>query len=123
MEVVYGRSNDLPFDRVFTKYWNCDVLFLPSDWESFSLVFVEALACNKYIVSSSRVGALRLLLGKYSVADLESFGIFVSDHGAQAYARCLDRAAERVARRTIPTTRSLFDEFGFSRMRLSAELL
>ena len=123
MEFVYGRATNLPFDRVYEKYWNCDVLFLPSDWESYSLVFIEALACNKYIVANTRVGAVRLLLGKYAVDELESFGLFVSDHIGKAYALCLDRAVARVERGALPTTRSLFDEFGFDTVRLPAQLL
>lgn len=123
MDITYGRSKDLPFDQVYTKYWNCDVLFLPSDWESFSLVFVEALACNKFIVTSNRVGALRLLTGKYSLDELALFGVFVSDHTPAAYARCLDQAAWRFGRGDVPTTRSLFEEFGFDGMQLPLGLL
>jgi Glycosyl transferases group 1 len=123
MAFVYGRDTNLPFDRVYEKYWDCDVLFLPSDWESYSLVFIEALACNKFVVTNTRVGAVRLLLGKYAVDELESFGLFVSDHSGVAYARCLDRAVARVEQRASPTTRSLFEEFGFDAVRLPAQLL
>lgn len=122
-EFVYGRNTNLPFEKVYVKYWGCDVLFLPSDWESYSLVFVEALACNKFIVSNARVGALRLLLGKYSVEDLESFGLFVSDHSAVAYARCLDRAVDQVFQGNLATTRSLFEEFSFDAVRLPTGLI
>ena len=123
MTLVYGRDNNLPFDRVYEKYWNCDVLFLPSDWESYSLVFIEALACNKFVVTNTRVGAVRLLLGKYSVDELESFGLFLANHGAAAYARCLDRAVEQVVQGNFATTRSLFEEFGFDAVRLPTRLL
>ncbi len=123
MEFVYGRDTNLPFDRVYEKYWSCDILFLPSDWESYSLVFIEALACNKFIVANTRVGAVRLLLGKYALDELESFGLFVSEHSAAAYAGCLDRAVEQVARGNLSTTRSLFEEFGFDAVRLPTRLL
>lgn len=123
LEFSYGRQSDLPFDQVYTKYWRCDVLFLPSDWESFSLVLIEALACNKVIVSSERVGAVRLLLAKYSLEELEAFGLYVSSHDALAYAQQLDRAAVRVTRNDAPTTRELFDEFGFELVTLPTALL
>ena len=123
MEFLYGRDTNLPYDRVYEKYWGCDVLFLPSDWESYSLVFIEALACNKFVVTNARVGAVRLLLGKYSVEELESFGLFVTDHSAQAYAYCLDRAVDQVVRESIANTRSLFDEFGFDAVCLPTQLL
>lgn len=123
MKFVYGRDTNLPFDRVYEKYWSCDVLFLPSDWESYSLVFIEALACNKFVVTNTRVGAVRLLLAKYSITDLESFGLFLADHRAAAYAGCLDRAVEQVARGKLATTRSLFEEFGFEAVRLPTQLL
>jgi len=122
-DVAYGRSVDVPFDQVYKKYWHCDVLFLPSDWESFSLVLVEALACNKFIVTNNRVGAVRLLLAKYSTDQLATFGLFVSNHAAPAYARSLDATADRLAQGDSPRTRALFDEFAFDSVHFPVELI
>jgi glycosyltransferase involved in cell wall biosynthesis len=123
VEWAYGRNSNLPFDQVFRKYWGADVLFLPSDWESYSLVFVEALACNKLIVCSPHVGAVKLLQAKYSIERLAVFGVLVTQHEAGAYAAALERAAARADTGEHPRTRALFDEFELGSVQLPVELI
>ena len=120
---VYGRERVLPFDQVYKKYWDTDIVFLPSDWESYSLVFIEALACNKRIVCSPYVGAAKLLQSKYSNIELAERGVYVTAHEAPAYAASLSLAASRVSVGNLPRTRALFEEFNFGRVHLPVELI
>ena len=119
----YGREKNLPFDQVYRKYWGADILFLPSDWESYSLVFIEALACNKFIVCSPQVGAARLLLAKYSTDELAAAGVYVALHEVNGYAAAIDLARARVVRGELAHTRKLFEEFSFDRSQLPLSLI
>ena len=120
---TYGREKNLPFDQVYRKYWGADILFLPSDWESYSLVFVEALACNKFIVCSAQVGAARLLLTKYSIDELATAGLYISLHEVGSYVAAVDLARARVASGELAHTRELFEEFSFDRSQLPVSLI
>ena len=120
---AYGRKSNLAFNQVFQKYWGADILFLPSDWESYSLVFVEALACNKLIVCSPHVGAAKLLQAKYSLDALAAFGVYITSHDEGAYSLSLDHAARRASAGELPSTRRLFDEFQFGAVQLPSRLL
>lgn len=114
VEMIYGRSVDLPYDEVYKKYWQADCVFLPSDWESYSLVAIEAMACNLPIVASPYVGILRTLAHKYTHAELEHYGVFISEHDSQAYGHTVARVVETLNSPWQPRTRELFDEFALS---------
>lgn len=120
---TYGREKNLPFNQVFRKYWEADILFLPSDWESYSLVFIEALACNKFIVCSPSVGAARLLLTKHSTDELAAAGLYVAKHEVDSYVAAIDLARTRVTRGGQANTRLFFEEFRFDRSQLPLSLL
>lgn len=120
---TYGREKNLPFDQVYRKYWGADILFLPSDWESYSLVFIEALACNKFIVCSPQVGAARLLSTKYSNAELAAVGLYIALHEVEGYAAAIDLARSRIARGEQAHTRKLFEEFRFDGSQLPLTLV
>lgn len=120
---TYGRERNLPFDQVYRKYWAADILFLPSDWESYSLVFIEALACNKFIVCSPQVGAARLLSTKYSNPELASAGIYITRHEINEYVEAINLASARVKEGGIPQTRKLFEEFSFDRSQIPLNLI
>lgn len=120
---VYGRQKNLPFEQVYKKYWDADILFLPSDWESYSLVFIEALACNKFIVCSPYVGAARLLLAKYSADELLVFGLCVARHDVDDYFKALEFFVACVEKKGVAKTRKLFEEFGFNRSCLPLSMI
>lgn len=111
VEFIMGRSIDLPYAEVYKKYWLADCIFLPSDWESYSLVAIEAMACNRIIVASPYIGAIRTLLHKYSAEALEHYGIFISIHSDTAYKSTLLNAASFAQEMHKARTRDLFMEF------------
>lgn len=78
IENFYKNNPELKLRVIFTgpiynkkelqEYYNrAKVFVLPSKWESFGLVLLEALSCGCYLLGSDRIPALRDLIenGKY----------------------------------------------------------
>lgn len=107
-KLVYGRDRILSYDEVYKKYHDADIVFLPSDCESFSLVLAESLATNSCIVTNANVGIIQLLLGVFTVFQLESYGLFICNHDVTSYRVGLDKATSFITNNT-PSTLSLFD--------------
>ena len=72
-----------PQDQLPVFYAAADVVAVPSRYESFGLVAVEALACGKPVVAS-RVGGLRFTI------DEGTTGFLVKPQSPQALARALE---------------------------------
>lgn len=106
--LVYGRQQLLPYDQVYKKYHTSDMIFLPSDSESFSLVLAEALATNSCVITNANVGIVQLLLGIYTVSELEMYGLFICHHNVESYQAGIERASLFLKRQS-PTTFKLFD--------------
>ncbi|GAA4496408.1 hypothetical protein [Pseudaeromonas paramecii] len=101
--LVYGRDRILPYAEVYKKYHDVDIVFLPSDSESFSLVLAEALATNRCVVTNANVGIVQLLLSSYTVDELASRGLFVCAHSMDGYRDGLERAAAYILSDEVKT--------------------
>ncbi|MDW2080743.1 hypothetical protein [Vibrio sp. 1640] len=104
----YGRDRILPYSEVYKKYHENDIIFLPSDSESYSLVFAEALATNCCIVTNTNVGIVQLLLSLFSIDELEKYGLFICEHNTDAYKEGLEKAARYIHNHEADTL-SLFN--------------
>jgi D-inositol-3-phosphate glycosyltransferase len=69
-----------PQDRLAAFYSAAEVVLVPSRWESFGLVALEAQACGAPVVAAA-VGGLRMVVG-----DGET-GFLVPGHDPEEYAR------------------------------------
>lgn len=113
IKIVLGREVLYDYDKVYLKYHNADIVFLPSDSESYSLVLIEALCTNSVIVTNRNVGVVKLLLSKYSVLELEKQGLFISDHNFVSYKIKIDQSITFLKEDSIILTHQLFQEFKF----------
>ena len=77
----------MPHEKLMELYQLCDVFTLPSKFESFGLVFLEALSFGKPIVTNPSPEK-KLLLGK--------FGIFSNVEDPQGYSESLLEAFSRI---------------------------
>ncbi|MBX6958031.1 hypothetical protein EX227_22190 [Providencia rettgeri] len=105
---IYGRSVILPYNEVFKKYHDSDIIFLPSDSESYSLVLAEALSTNSCIITNANVGIIQLLLSIYTTQELESFGLFICIHSDIGYESGLIKA-KTFLKKKQPNTIELFN--------------
>lgn len=125
-----------PRDRVFDLYGQADLLLMPSRWETFGLVAVEAMQART-AVWASRVGGLRDIVVEGETGhlfDLDDVDAIVDtvrrtsraelwDQGERGYARYLENyTAQLMNSRVIALYRSLMDrqEFGEPAAALSA---
>ena len=75
-------------DSLADYYAAADVLVMPSHYESFGMVALEAMACGTPVIAS-RVGGLT-----YTVRDEET-GLLVPDRDPQALAEAIHRVIKR----------------------------
>lgn len=118
-----GRQENLPFNMVYLKYWNSDIVIIPSDWESYSQVFIEAMACNKILVCSPHIGALKIIHAKHDKNHLEKIGIFVSNHDEASYAKELNKAISFHYSKNEVKTLEIYNEFNFNDSNFPIEIL
>lgn len=120
---IFGRKNVYAYNEVYLKYHNADIVFLPSDSESYSLVFAEALCTNSIIVTNRNVGIVQLLTGKYTANELKAFGLFISEHDQMSYQNTLLEAVDFYKSDVLVKTSELFKEFDFSLSHTSNEFI
>lgn len=108
IDLHYGREQILDYDKVYQKYHNADIVFLPSDGESYSLVLAEALATNSCIISNTNVGIIQLLVSIYSIDELAQYGLFIADHDQSSYSDAFYQAKEFLNNDEV-TTIKLFE--------------
>ena len=113
LELIMGNNLKLPYNEVYTKYHNADIVFLPSDYESYSIVLIEALATNSLIVTNTNAGVIQLLLSKYSKLELEDKGLFISEHNINKYRETMSKAIKAIKNNKTVSTSELFKEFHF----------
>lgn len=70
---------ELPHNHMRSFYELGEIVIIPSiSLETYSLVLIEAMSLNKFIVTTDKLGLIQNLLDKYSLSELNSFGIFVT---------------------------------------------
>lgn len=73
----------VPYEEIQNYYKSCDVFTLPSEFEPFGLVYLEAMACNKPIVATDDESR-REIIG--------DAGVFCNPEEVEAYAEAIKTA-------------------------------
>lgn len=123
VELILGRKLMYPYDEVYKKYHSSNLIFLPSDSESYSLVLAEALATNSVVIGNTNIGIIQLFLSKYTIAELEQYGLFVSEHSEVGYSTTFLRAKEFILNNKAVKTSELFFEFNLTLSHTSKEFI
>jgi len=67
-----------PYDEMIKFYIKSDIVIIPSiAYETYSLVLIEAMFYNRYIIASNKLGLSMNLLEKYDINYLKSKGLFI----------------------------------------------
>lgn len=74
--LILGYDVPVADGNYFGKYQRCKFIVLPSDMESYSLVFWEAFISGNIIFCTKNVGALQYLNQDF---DFQYYGVFVTD--------------------------------------------
>ena len=103
------KGGGIPFAEMPKKYQESGFLILPSAYETYSLVLLEAMASNIFVVATNSVGLVENLLKKYSKEELDSFGIIVSDFNATSIGKAIGAVETKIRNGVKPRTRALLE--------------
>lgn len=89
IDYTLTKGGGIPYPKMKECYLANDIVVLSGYYETYSLVLLEGMSYNKYILTSSEIGLIENLLEKYSKEDLKRWGIFVVDFNTTAVNQCL----------------------------------
>ncbi len=112
VQLKYGGA--IPFTEMPEHYRRSAFLLLPTLYETYSLVLLEAFASNIFVIANRHVGLVENLLEKYSREELLSFGLFVSKRTIDSLVEGVQEIKERIRKGVKPRTRELMEKEGFS---------
>ncbi|HFG2217292.1 TPA: glycosyltransferase, partial [Vibrio cholerae] len=110
--VIYPENT--PNDQMPNLYCRAKIVVIPSVFETYGLVVLEALFCNSVVLVSSNVGVVHELLKVYSESKLESMGLFISDFISNDEIEMKVKCAMNFQKNNITMTRKLALDFGFT---------
>jgi hypothetical protein len=87
-------------------YHKSDVVMLTGWYETYSLVLLEAMTADRFIIATKEIGLVENLLELYTVEALEAFGLFVVNPTATDVRQALERVYT-LAKTQKPATRAL----------------
>ncbi len=109
-EVDPKVGGDIPFESMPEVFRSVDILFLPGTYETYSLVILEAMASDNFILVNENVGIIQNLLKDRSLEKLREYGIYPVSDGKKGYEKFLREILDRIKTGKIARTRSLFEE-------------
>src|SRR5439155_13311422 len=93
-------------DEVPQKFLRAHAFHFPSAAESFSLAACEALATNRFVIASRRVGLIEYLEEEFGAGQLRAFGVFICDTFEESVA-AIHEIHRRLRSGLLPSTRAL----------------
>lgn len=76
-DIQVAKGGKLSRYQMLNQYCRSDIVYLTGYYETYSLVLLEAMSCNKFIVVSENIGLADNFLTHYCKEELEEYGIFV----------------------------------------------
>lgn len=74
------KGGNIPHYQIPEYYRKSDIVIFSGSYETYSIAFIEAIACNKYVVTNKEMGIIQNLLKKYTMTQLKNFGVYVIDY-------------------------------------------
>ncbi len=104
-ELILGGN--FPFEKMPAVYKSCQVLLLLSLFETYSLVVLEAMASNLFLVVSKGIGLVEQLSNLYTKNELKDLGVYVVEREPSSICKALEEVLLRIEKEEIPKTREL----------------
>ena len=99
-------GGNIPYPDMPAAYGKSDVVMLTGMYETYSLVLLEAMAADRFIIASHVIGLVENLRELFTVEELESYGLFVVNPTPADVRQALERV-HRVAKTKKPATKAL----------------
>ncbi|HIF9143117.1 TPA: glycosyltransferase [Photobacterium damselae] len=114
--------NNTPNNMMPELYNRAKLVIIPSVFETYGLVLVEAMMTNSLILVNSNVGILHELLIKYPESVLNDYGIYINDFKCQIE---ISKIVDELLNYNLDNvkTRRLALEFGLSYQDASIEFI
>lgn len=99
-------GGNIPHPEMPGAYHKSHVVMLTGQYETYSLVLLEAMAADRFIIATKEIGLVENLLELYTVEALEAYGLFVVNPAVADVHQALTRV-QGVATVKKPATRAL----------------
>lgn len=101
-------NTGMPHAKLMNELRSSDIIALTNDeYETYSMILVEALSLNKLIVASSKLGLVQNFQRTHTNDHLSKMGLFIYTEPSE-----LASIARKVSVKNNIHTRRLYDEFG-----------
>lgn len=99
-------GGNIPHPEMPAAYRKSHVVMLTGMYETYSLVLLEAMAADRFIIATNVIGLVENLRELFSVEELEAYGLFVVNPTPDDVRQALERV-HRVATVKKPATKAL----------------
>lgn len=101
------KGGGIPYDEMKHLYALSHIVMLTGSYETYSLVLLESMGANCFIVATREMGLVENLLEKYSEAQLLEFGLFIVDQNAMTISRALEKLYPNILKGAVAKTQEL----------------
>jgi glycosyltransferase involved in cell wall biosynthesis len=99
-------GGNIPYPDMPAAYRKSHVVMLTGMYETYSLVLLEAMAADRFIIATNVIGLVENLRELFTVEELEAYGLFVVNPTPADVRQALERV-HRVATVKKPATKAL----------------
>ncbi|MBT1712203.1 glycosyltransferase [Fulvivirgaceae bacterium PWU5] len=99
-------GGNIPYPEMPAAYRKSHVVMLTGMYETYSLVLLEAMAADRFIIATNVIGLVENLRELFTVEELEAYGLFVVNPTPVDVRQALERV-QRVATVKKPATKAL----------------
>ena len=101
------KGGGIPYGEMRHHYALSHIVMLTGSYETYSLVLLEAMGANCFIVATREIGLIENLQEKYSEDQLLEFGLYIVDQNAMSISRALEKLYPSILKGEVAKTQAL----------------